>query len=263
MYDIHRTYGMFAFSANFIAHIKNRIDGILNVYGFYVAAINVKRFWRVRKQAVRRLNKRIRADENKSLLLIYQLITKLSKRLRRDWELSLNNANHVPTFDELQKFLERRSQALEHYAVTSTHNEKSFNKDRTFVNNVNDKCPRCKKPQTIRALLFCPVTYWSMKKRFGDYLYNCPSFSNGSPEERYPLFFTKLNYFLQPARVEQGRKLRKVCFWWNYTHFFRHFFYYDVIVESWKIDNVGIEALDNLSMCSLLGFRILKQMSCF
>ncbi|XP_055943741.1 uncharacterized protein LOC129974949 isoform X1 [Argiope bruennichi] len=120
------------------------------------------------------VNKNIRAlkvltfEQNKlsDLMLVNIILQKVDKETRKQFELSLNTAE-IPAFENLMKFLEKRSSLLENInripsKYESPQNTSIFKRAKTLiVNNKNSNAKACILCKNYHALFRC-VTFQNM-----------------------------------------------------------------------------------------------------
>lgn len=118
-------------------------------------------------------------------ILVFMFTQKLDHNARQQWELSLIN-DEIPTFKQLQEFVEVRTRSLAISGSYSTQNS-TVAHQQTSANNNNQRTTRGNQPQrshhstTNSAVPPCAIC------KSTHFVYACPEFAKLVPHDRYKL----------------------------------------------------------------------------
>ena len=117
------------------------------------SAVGIKQLLEVSLQHVRALNYLGLPTQHWDALLIHLITSKLDSNSAKDWELKLQS-DKLPTFEDLEQFLQNRYQMLEiagatYNAPTASNNLANFRKQRVNLFTSLNTCVYCKQSHPL------------------------------------------------------------------------------------------------------------------
>lgn len=109
----------------------------------------------------------VEKEELANALIAHIVASKLSRKIKKEWELSLGDTNVIPVYPTLEIFLRKHASAVQSYSQADTNvktlqPEAAGAKSSTSKNSSN--CPKCKKLHTLNK---CPIfEAWNMEQRW-------------------------------------------------------------------------------------------------